>query len=106
MCLNLAAARLRAELPSGGDLGEWRGISARGGQGGQGRLERLPRPPQATWPAGRRADRLRRLHRPGRERRRVLSRGALAALHGTLLSQRVQPRAGLSRVAELSPYVV
>ena len=43
---------------------------------------------------GVRADHLRRLPRPGRERRGVPARGAVAALHGAFLSQRLQPRAG------------
>ena len=40
-----------------------------------------------------RADRLGQLPGPGRDCRRVLPRGALAALHGALLSQRLQARA-------------
>lgn len=86
-------------LAAGGDLGQRRGLSPdtwhrRGRQGGQGRLERLPGPSQGPRAVRRRVDRLRCLHGPGRECRRVFPRGPLAALHGALLPQRLQPRAG------------
>src|SRR6185295_4220250 len=49
--------------------------------------------PSRSWSHGRAIDHLRCLPRPHGERGRVPARGAMAALHGAFLSERLQPRA-------------
>jgi hypothetical protein len=49
--------------------------------------------PSRSWSHGRAIDHFRCLPRPHGERGRVPARGAMAALHGAFLSERLQPRA-------------
>src|SRR4051812_33829224 len=49
--------------------------------------------PSRSWSHGRAIDHFRCLPRPHGERGRVPTRGAMAALHGAFLSERLQPRA-------------
>ena len=72
-------------LAPGGDRCDLGGLPRdprhlRGRQGGQVRLVSLPAPHGRPRAQGRRADRLRRLQGPGRERRRVPAGGPLATL--------------------------
>src|SRR6202045_2015748 len=70
-------------------LGIWEGR-----QGGQVRVVGIPAPPRRPRPQRRAADHLRRLPRLDGECRGVSARRSVAALHGSFLSERLQPCAG------------
>src|SRR3954464_12878954 len=62
-------------------------------KGGQVRMVGISAAPSRSWSHGRAIDHFRCLPRPHGERGRVPARGAMAALHGAFLSERLQPRA-------------
>lgn len=66
-------------------------LGRRGREGGQGGLERVPEAPQGARAVGRAAGDLGCLHGSRGERGRGVSGGALAALRGALVPQRVRP---------------
>ena len=86
-------------LSAGGQRRQFGGFSGdsrhlRGRQGGQVRLVGVPAPPRRPRPQRRAAYHLRRLPRLGGECRGISARRSVAALHGSFLSERLQPCAG------------
>src|SRR4029077_7713234 len=93
-------------LSAGGQRRQFGGFSGdsghlRGRQGGQVRVVAIPAPPRRPRPQRRAADHLRRLPRLDGECRGVSARRSVAALHGSFLSERLQPCAG-HQVREVS----
>ncbi len=96
-------------LAAGGDRRDRRGLSRdprhlRGRQGGQVRLVGVSAPPRRPRALGRRADHLRRLPRPGRERRRVSCRtpgGSAASCISTATSSAIVPAGKVREVSHM-----